>query len=374
MNLFEKSKAGPHFIDSLQTGENVSWFYRVQEIVKKKTKNGDDFLDLILMDKTGRLPAKIWNNVEEYHKQLRAGDVYKFSGEIRDYRGKKQITVNHLRAIADGDPGFAPGDFCETPPFDSEALLAETFSLLAENLSDPHLRNLSEMFREEYGPVFRQAYGAQKIHHAFAGGLLQHTHALLKMILAIAPFYGLDKELLLIGALFHDIGKTAEFKTQPALETTLAGGLLGHLVISLTIFLEMKNRIPDFPEALSLRIQHLIVSHHGERIWLTRSAQNEGSIPSASARSAGLAPEHFQRTAPQRRSEQTFFRIQPGIGDQDTAGQMNPQPPRCPACGSSATLPFESEEDSAADGSFAEIMLSAFIFSWHFSLFFCYSC
>jgi len=265
MNLFEKSKAGPHFIDSLQTGENVSWFYRVQEVVKKKTKNGDDFLDLILMDKTGRLPAKIWNNVEEYHKQLRAGDVYKFSGEIRDYRGKKQITVNHLRAIAAGDPGFAPGDFCETPPFDSEALLAETFSLLAENLSDPHLRNLSEMFQEEYGPVFRQAYGAQKIHHAFAGGLLQHTHSLLKMILVIAPQYGLDKELLLIGALFHDIGKTAEFKTQPALETTLAGGLLGHLVISLTIFLEMKNRIPDFPEALSLRIQHLIVSHHGEK-------------------------------------------------------------------------------------------------------------
>ena len=121
------------------------------------------------------------------------------------------------------------------------------------------------MFQEEYGPVFAQAYGAQKIHHAFAGGLLQHTHALLKLVLAVAPQYGLDTELLLIGALFHDIGKTAEFKTQPALETTLAGGLLGHLVISLTIFLEMKNKIPDFPEPLSVRIQHLIVSHHGEK-------------------------------------------------------------------------------------------------------------
>lgn len=265
MNLFDKSKAGPHFIDSLQTGENVSWFYRVQEVVKKKTKNGDDFLDLTLLDKTGRLPAKIWNNVEEYHKLLRAGEVYKFSGEIRDYRGKIQITVSHLRAVAAGDPGFAPDDFSETPPFDSEALLAETFSLLEDNLSDPNLRRLSELFKEEYGTVFRQAYGAQKIHHAFAGGLLQHTHSLLKLVLAIAPHYGLNKELLLIGALFHDIGKTAEFKTQPALETTLAGGLLGHLVISLTIFLEMKTKIADFPEALSIRIQHLIVSHHGEK-------------------------------------------------------------------------------------------------------------
>jgi 3'-5' exoribonuclease len=265
MNLFDKSKGAPRLIDSLQTGENVSWFYCVQEIIKKKTKNGDDFLDLTLMDRTGRLPAKIWNNIEEYHRLLRAGEVYKISGEIRDYRGKKQITISHLRAVVSGDPGFDPGAFNETPPFDSEALLAETFSLLEDNLSDPHLRRLSELFKEEYGPVFRQAYGAQKIHHAFAGGLLQHTHSLLKMILLIAPHYGLDKELLLIGALFHDIGKTAEFKTQPALETTLAGGLLGHLVISLTIFLEMKKKIPDFPEALSIRIQHLIVSHHGEK-------------------------------------------------------------------------------------------------------------
>lgn len=265
MNLFDKDKGTPHFIDSLETGNNVSWFYRVQEIIKKKTKNGDDFLDLTLMDKTGRLPAKVWSNVDEYHKLIRAGEVYRISGEVRDYRGKKQFTVSHVRAVAADDPGFDPGAFSETPPFDSEALLGETFSLLEENVRDPHLRRMVELFREEYGPVFRQAYGAQKIHHAFAGGLLQHTHSLLKMILAIAPHYGLDKESLLIGALFHDIGKTAEFKTQPALETTLAGGLLGHLVISLKIFLEMKSKIADFPEALSVRIQHLIVSHHGEK-------------------------------------------------------------------------------------------------------------
>ena len=265
MNLFDKDQGAPRLIDSLQIGENLSWFYRVQEAAKKKTKNGDDFLDLVLMDKSGRLPAKIWNKVEEYRQLIRPGEIYKFSGEVREYRGKMQLTVNHLRAVAAGDPGFAAEDFSETPQFDCAALLGETFSLLRDNLSDPFLRQLSDRFQEEYGPVFVQAYGAQKIHHAYAGGLLQHTHALLKMILAIAPLYGLDKELLLIGALFHDIGKTAEFKTQPALETTLAGGLLGHLVISLTIFLDMKRGIPDFPEPLSVRIQHLIVSHHGEK-------------------------------------------------------------------------------------------------------------
>jgi len=265
MNLFEKPSAKTRFIDSLQSGENVNWYYRVQEIVKKKTKNGDDFLDLTVMDKSGRMPAKIWNNVDEYFKLIQAGEIYKMSGEIKDYKGKKQITVNHLRVIAVSDTDFDRSDFDETPPFDTAALLNNMFSLLTANLTNPHLLQLVEFFREEYGPTFQKAYGAQKIHHAFAGGLLQHTVSVLEMALAIAPHYGLDKELLLIGALFHDIGKTAEFKTQPALETTLEGGLLGHVVISLTIFLNLKNKIADFPPALSTRIQHLIVSHHGEK-------------------------------------------------------------------------------------------------------------
>jgi 3'-5' exoribonuclease len=265
MNLFEKQLAKTSFIESLQSGDNVNWYYRIQEIVKKKTKNGDDFLDLTVMDKSGRMPAKIWNNVDEYYKLIQAGEIYKISGEIRDYKGKKQITINHLRIITANDTDFNRSDYNETPPFDSTALLGEMFSLLAANLTNPHLLQLVEFFKEEYGPTFQQAYGAQKIHHAFAGGLLQHTCSVLEMALILAPHYGLDKELLLIGALFHDIGKTAEFKTQPAMETTLEGGLLGHVVISLTIFLNLKNKIADFPAALSTRIQHLIVSHHGEK-------------------------------------------------------------------------------------------------------------
>jgi 3'-5' exoribonuclease len=263
MNLFEKPPVKTHFIDSLQSGDKGTWYYRVQEIVKKKTKNGDDFLDVTVMDKTGRMPAKIWNNVNEYYKLLQAGEIYKISGEIKDYKGKKQLTVSHLHAAAAAD--FNPADYIDTPPFDSAAMLERMFLLLADNLTDPHLLQLVGFFKEEYGPPLLQAYGAQKIHHAFAGGLLQHTVSLLDMSLLLASHYDLDKELLLIGALFHDIGKTAEFKTQPALETTLEGGLLGHVVISLTIFLNLKNRIADFPAALSTRIQHLIVSHHGEK-------------------------------------------------------------------------------------------------------------
>ncbi len=265
MNLFDKAKGEPQPLAALKAGETFHWFYRVQEISRRKSLNSKkDYLDLQLADRSGRMPAKIWDNVDALHKVIQAGGVYHFAGEVREYRGKPQLSITHARPLEPGDP-LAPEDFAERPPFDHEALLAETFALLEANLRDPHLRRLGELFREEFGPVFAQAYGAQKIHHAFAGGLLQHTHALLKLVLAVAPHYGLNVEELLVGALFHDIGKTEEFRTQPALETTLAGGLLGHLVISLKVFVDLVRRIPDFPDALSVRIQHLIVAHHGQK-------------------------------------------------------------------------------------------------------------
>ncbi len=266
MNLFDKAKEEAQPIAGLKAGETVNWFYRVQEITRRKSLNSKkDYLDLVVADRSGHMPAKIWDNVDALHKVIQAGNIYRISGEVSEYRGKPQLKITRARPLEQGDSQCRPEDFDEQPPFDSEALLADLFAMLEANPSDPHLRQLAQLFKEEYGPVFAQAYGAQKIHHAFAGGLLQHTHSLLKLILAIAPHYGLDIQLLLTGALFHDIGKTAEFKTQPALETTLEGGLLGHLVISLTIFLDMQKRVPGFPEPLSVRIQHLIVAHHGTK-------------------------------------------------------------------------------------------------------------
>jgi len=266
MNLFDKAKEAAQPIAELKAGESVNWYYRVQEITRRQSLNSKkEYLDLVVADRSGHMPAKIWDNVDALHKMLQAGSIYRISGEVSEYRGRPQLKITRARPLEPGDSGCRPEDFEELPPFDSAALLAETAALLRGRVRNPHLRQLVDLFLEEHGPVLLQAYGAQKIHHAYAGGLLEHTHALLKLVLAVAPFYGLDEELLLVGALFHDIGKAAEFRTQPALETSLAGGLLGHLVISLEIFLEMKGRVADFPEPLSLRIQHLIVSHHGEK-------------------------------------------------------------------------------------------------------------
>jgi 3'-5' exoribonuclease len=266
MNLFDKVKEEAQPLAELKAGAAVNWYYRVQEINRRTSLNSKkEYLDLVVADRSGHMPAKIWDNVDQLHKVIQAGGIYRISGEVSEYRGKPQLKITRARPLEPGDSNCRPEDFDEQPPFDSEALLADLYAMLDANLADPHLRQLAQLFKEEYGPVFASAYGAQKIHHAFAGGLLQHTHALLKLVLAVAPHYGLDCEQLLIGALFHDIGKIEEFKTQPALETTLAGGLLGHLVISLAIFQKLAARVPGLPGPLSVRIQHLIVAHHGEK-------------------------------------------------------------------------------------------------------------
>jgi 3'-5' exoribonuclease len=103
------------------------------------------------------------------------------------------------------------------------------------------------------------------IHHAYPGGLLKHTAALIKLAVFIADQYNLNKELLVTGALFHDIGKLFEFSVVPSLNITIEGGLVGHIVLGNNILLELASKIKDFPKSTLLQIQHLILSHHGEK-------------------------------------------------------------------------------------------------------------
>ncbi len=264
MSLFPPPGSGVQTIKDLKIGQRVSGYYRVLE-VKKKKYDGGDFLILQLMDKTGRITAKVWEDVEEVLRLIQPGAIVHVSGDVDDYRGKKEIRIRQLRPRSASDKPIDERDFQETPSFDTDALWQEMLDLLRSHLTTPPLRQLVEQFALTYGETFKIHYGAQKIHHAYPGGLLEHTVTLLKLALLVAPLYGLDPELLALGALFHDLGKLFEFKTQPAPETTREGGLLGHVLISQNLFLQLKDKIPDFPADWTLKIQHLIIAHHGEK-------------------------------------------------------------------------------------------------------------
>jgi 3'-5' exoribonuclease len=265
MTLFAKTDEPAKHVADFKIGEKVDWYYRLLDVSKKRKKDGGEYLTLVFMDKTGKIPAKIWENTDEVLKVLQAGRIYRVNGEVTEFGQKKEIRVLRLRPMTDADREVDETDYIETASFDTTAVFGQMIASLESEISNPFLGKLVEEFVREYGDVFRNHYGAQKIHHAYLGGLLEHTAALIKTVFLIAPIYGFDKELLAIGALLHDIGKVAEFKIHPAPETTLEGGLLGHIVLGNTFFLELKNRIKDFPEELTVKIQHLIISHHGEK-------------------------------------------------------------------------------------------------------------
>ncbi|MCK4765367.1 MAG: HD domain-containing protein [Candidatus Aminicenantes bacterium] len=263
MSLFESVK--DRYIKDLKVGAKVDWYYKLAGISKKTKRDGGLYLALELMDKTGKIPAKVWDNVEACLKLLQEGKVYRLTGSVNEFMSKKEIKVDGIRAINPMDKDFSEADFVEQAGFDTETLFNGMIDTLKTNIENPHLLQLIDLFVQRYKEKFKTHYGAQKIHHAYLGGLLKHTQSMLELALFVARHYSLDKELLLTGVLFHDIGKMFEFKISPAVSLTAEGGLLGHLIIGSRIFTELSGQVKGFPEDLSLKIGHLIISHHGEK-------------------------------------------------------------------------------------------------------------
>lgn len=250
-------------IKDLKVGEKIDTCFKITDIDKRTKKDGNAFLTLQLMDKTGKLAAKVWNNAERYYNKVQPGTIYHIKGTVNEYMSKLEIKIDSIRDAAAGD--YDAADFIESADFDTSELFDEMMTLLKANIKDPSLLKLISLFSEEFQNHFQRHYGAQKIHHAYLGGLMEHTYSMMKIAVFCADHYKMDKELLLMGVLFHDIGKMYEFNIDPAVETTMEGGLLGHLIIGNTKFLELKNRVPGFPQDLAVKIQHLIISHHGEK-------------------------------------------------------------------------------------------------------------
>jgi 3'-5' exoribonuclease len=258
-------KQGKIYIKDLQVGKAVDGYFKVLSVSKKAKKDGSPFLALEVMDKTGKIPAKIWDNADHYFNILQEGEIYKINGYVNEFMNQKEIKVDTFRSLAPKDKNVNKDDFVEKAAFDTGKTFLEMMTTLKSHLTNPYLLKLTDLFSQEYGDQFQDHYGAQKVHHAYIGGLLQHTRSMMQMAIFCADHYSLDKELLLIGVLFHDIGKIFEFSVSPTIDATLTGGLLGHLIIGNNIFLQLKDKIPGFPEELSVRIQHLIISHHGEK-------------------------------------------------------------------------------------------------------------
>jgi 3'-5' exoribonuclease len=227
------------------------------------TKTGNSYLTLKLIDRSGEIEARVWERADDLARAFDKNDFVRVRGQAKLYQGKIQIRVQDVMRVDESK--VAAEDFLAKSAFDADSMLAELQTIL-RGIKNPHLLALAEacFADQELMKLLKQAPGAKTIHHPYLSGLLEHTLSLLKLILKVVENYkGVDVDLLLIGGFLHDIGKVYEFSFDRAVDYTVAGQLLGHLVMEVELVAKKIEAITEFPAELALLVKHMLVSHHG---------------------------------------------------------------------------------------------------------------
>jgi 3'-5' exoribonuclease len=205
----------------------------------------------------GKLP-------EEFLGEVPAPAYVAVEGHTHEYRGTLQVKLDRLRLLRPED--VSEEDFLPATELDRRAL-AEELEDAGRQLENEHLRNLFEVMvsDEDFWKQFCEAPAAKTMHHARVGGLLEHAVSCLKIARHLADLYPVDRDLLIFGAIFHDVGKVRELSwDKGAFAYTTEGRLLGHVVLGERLISSYITTLPDFPEELRLRLSHILISHQGE--------------------------------------------------------------------------------------------------------------
>ena len=253
-----------HFIDGLREGDRVDDLFLIKTARLAETRAGKPYLLLELCDRSGEISGPVWENAEKIARHCPVGGFIQLRGSVQSYRDKLQLRIEHTAPVAREKVQLA--DFVPASEFDLEEM-AEQLRSIVDSVENGWVRKLlRQLFgRSEIWERFKQAPAAKGIHHAYAGGLLEHCLSMVKLAdFTSAHYPGIDRSLLVAGVLLHDIGKLVELEEDIGLvEYTAPGRLKGHLVIGSEMVALEASRIADFPEELLVQIQHLILSHHG---------------------------------------------------------------------------------------------------------------
>lgn len=253
------------YIETLREGERVGEIYLCKHKQTALTKNGKPYENLILQDKTGTLDAKIWDPNSQGIEDFDVMDYIHVVGDVINFQGALQLNVKRVRKVREGE--YDPADYLPVSGKDIGQMYQELLGYIA-SLKNPYLKKLAESFfveDEGFAKRFRFHSAAKSVHHGFVGGLLEHTLSVTKVCDFFAGNYEIiNRDLLLVAAMFHDIGKLEELSTFPENDYTDAGQLLGHIMIGAEQVGERIRQIPDFPQKLANELKHCILAHHGE--------------------------------------------------------------------------------------------------------------
>lgn len=252
------------YINTLREGDDIQEVFLCKQFRYSETKNGKSFISVLLADKTGELDGKVWDlgpGIEDCDP----GDFIRVWGKINVFNNALQISIRRIQVCREGE--YILSDYIPCSRYDIDQMYNSLMGYVKQ-VQQPHLRAMLEEFfvkDEDFIKKFKSSSAAKGIHHAFSGGLLEHTVSVTHTCAFFAKKYQmLNQDLLLTAALLHDMGKVRELSPFPENDFTEDGNFLGHIVMGVNMLNEKLPNIPDFPPILFGELCHCILAHHGE--------------------------------------------------------------------------------------------------------------
>ena len=258
------------FVDQLRDGDPIDAVFLAADKQLRVNRKGNQFVQLTLRDRTGGIPARMWNAGENVFRSFENGDFVLADGKVQLFEGALQVILNHVDKAEEHKEQIDLGDFMPRTEQDVGKLVDRLRGYL-HNLGNKHLKALAECFLKDadFARRFTACPAGVKLHHAYVGGLLEHTVTMMDIADRLLPFYpGVDRDLLLMGVFLHDAGKTRELTYGRAFGYSDEGQLLGHIAIAVEMLSEKAAKVPELlgepvPRDTLTRLKHMILSHHG---------------------------------------------------------------------------------------------------------------
>ena len=253
------------YIDTFREGMHIADVYLCKNKQIALTKNGKEYGNLVMQDKTGTIDAKIWDLGSPGVGEFETMDYVHVEADVTLFQNSFQLNVRRIRRAQEGE--YMEADYLPVSKKDIKNMYEELLGYI-KSVKNPYLQKLlCSYFVEDaaFAKAFQFHSAAKTVHHGFVGGLLEHTLSVTKLCDYYAGYSPmLNRDLLLTAAIFHDIGKTRELSRFPENDYTDDGQLLGHIIIGTEMVGESIRSIPGFPEKLSTELKHCILAHHGE--------------------------------------------------------------------------------------------------------------
>ncbi|MCD6226870.1 HD domain-containing protein [Candidatus Micrarchaeota archaeon] len=258
------------YIKDFDNGMKVDTLFSVKYKHGIRNYANGYMFDIGVADKTGEIEVSYWGGndigqVEKVFNSFSKNDVVHIKGVVSEWRNKKKIDVNPPDGVIEQVMKYDIEDFVAKTDKNIDDMFNE-FMKYVDSVHDTHLNQLLHSFfdDQEFADIFKKSSAAMYLHQPYIGGLLEHTLNVVKVCeVAYSLYPVMDHDLLITGALLHDIGKIKEFEMSTNIRVSEQGMLLGHVTLGASMILEKIDKIPGFPETLKLKLVHIILSHHG---------------------------------------------------------------------------------------------------------------